>query len=199
MKILFCILEILVCQWVFAQSPSLSINVLMDSAKAQFTWYKIEMKICEPQKMTKRGDWFSHDTSAIDFASLKAEDITCGEYFTSNEGLIQLSGEKKEKTFNTYEYSGQLFAWGKIFVFKIANWSSRAWWPEMYVILPVKYKSFVTSIYLTGIEFQSGKVIFISDLHASYDKKGLMINQSLANEKTVEVKDFPLKNLLENR
>jgi len=64
-----------------AQSPGLTINVIMDSAKADGTRYKIEMNICKPKKMTKRGSWFSHDTSTVDFASLKANDIECGGYF----------------------------------------------------------------------------------------------------------------------
>jgi hypothetical protein len=49
--------------------------------------------------MTKRGHWFSHDTSKIDFAFLKAEDITCGEYFdkgmdVKSSGLEKLLKEK---------------------------------------------------------------------------------------------------------
>lgn len=49
------------------QSPYLSILVKMDSINADGTRYKIEMNICEPKKMTERGNWFTHDTSAIDF------------------------------------------------------------------------------------------------------------------------------------
>jgi hypothetical protein len=64
-----------------AQSPHLSIWVKMDSVKAEGTRYKIEMKMCKPKKMTELGSWFSHDTSTIDFASLKVNDIDCVEYF----------------------------------------------------------------------------------------------------------------------
>jgi hypothetical protein len=168
----------------------------MDSLKVGFSKYKIEMKFCEPTKMTKRGDWFSHDTSKIDFSSLKSKDISCGEYFSSNEGLTQLSGEREEVGFNSYEFSGQVFAWEKILVFKISNWSSRGWWPEMYVVVPIKYKSFITHVKFTNLVFQSGKVIFLSELNAFYDESKLSIDQSLKNEKAISVEQFNLKDIL---
>jgi hypothetical protein len=181
-----------------AQSPHLSILVEMDSATTNFARYKIEMKICKPGKMTERGSWFSHDTSTIDFASLKVNNIDCGEYF--DKGMDEpLNYDKEEIPFNKFEFSGQLFAWEKIFVFKISNWSSRAWWPEMYIVLPVKYKSFITHIDFSGVEFQSGKVIFLSDVNASYKGSELYITRLLKNEKGVKVSGFPIKELLENK
>jgi hypothetical protein len=67
--------------------------------------------------------------------------------------------------------------------------------------MPMKYKSFATHITLNDIEFQSGKVIFITNYDASYntsqDAKYLNIDQSLKNYKTVEVKNFPLRSILE--
>ena len=180
-----------------AQSPGLTINVRMDSAKAGFTRYKIEMKICEPQKMTEQGGWFTHDTSRINFASLKANEISCGEYF--DKGTPTLISGKEEKKYNQFEFSGQVFAWEKIFIFRISNWSSRGWHPEMYIAIPIRYKSFRTTIDINEIEFQEGKVIFLTDLKGVYDDKKLSFTQSLKNEKGVGVKTFPLKELLEKK
>ena len=184
-----------------AQSPDLSLLLKMDSAKSEGIRYKIEMNICKPKKMTERGSWFSHDTTTIDFVLLKANDIECGGYF--DKGTPTLISGEEEKKFNEFEFSGQVFAWEKIFIFKISNWSSRGWHPEMYIVMPMKYKSFVTRIKLNDLEFQSGKVMFLSDYNASYtasqDVKYLNIDQSLKNHKTIDVKDFPLKELLEQK
>jgi hypothetical protein len=177
-----------------AQSPGLTINVIMDSVKADGTRYKIEMKICKPKKMTARGDWFSHDTSTIDFASLRSNDIDCGEYF--DDGMPTLISGEKEKLFNRFKFSNQVFAWEELYVFRIANASSRAWWPSMYIVMPMKYKSFVTHIDVTEIEFQSGKVIFLTALNASYEGSHLSIRQSLKNIKGVKADGFPLEELL---
>ena len=182
-----------------AQSPIITINVLMDSAKVDGVRYKIEMNICEPKKMSERGGWFSHDTSTIDFGSLKSSDIECGGYF--DYGIPTLISGEKEKLFNRFKFSNQVFAWEKIFVFRISNLSSRAWWPPMYIVLPMKYKSFTTHIILNEIEFQSGKVIFLTNYNAFYNDsenmKYFSIDQSLKNYKAVDVKNFPLKELLE--
>ena len=185
-----------------AQSPYLSILVKMDSIKADGTRYKIEMKICEPKKKTERGDWFSHDTSRINFSSLKKEEIDCGDYFDKGTPTL-ISGQEKESSMNEFEFSGQLYAWEHIFIFRIANMSSRGLTPDMYVVMPMKYKSFLTHIKLTDLEFQSGKVMFLSDYHASYtatqDKKFLNIDQSLKIYKTVDIKKNSLKEILEKK
>jgi len=181
-----------------AQSPYLSILVKMDSIKAEGTRYKIEMKICEPKKMSQRGSWFTHDTSKINFASLNPDDIFCGEYFSEiNPDLMP--GQLKDAPFNEFNYSNQFFAWEKIFVFKISDWSSRGWHPEMYIVMPIKYKSFRTSIDLTGIKFQSGKVMFLTALNGVYEENGLSFIYSLKNEKGTEVKDSPFKDNLEGK
>ncbi len=183
------------------QSPGLTINVIMDSIKAGGTRYKIEMNICNPKRMTERGSWFSHDTSTIDFASLKANDIECGGYF--DKGTPTLISGEEEELFNRFKFSNQVFAWEKIFFFRISNQSSRGWWLPMYIVIPIKYKSFTTHIDITAIEFQSGKVIFLKDLKGVYGEtngaKHLSLKQSLKNEKGVEVKSFPLKDLLESK
>jgi hypothetical protein len=198
MKILLLGLTVFLSLSSTAQSPSLTINVIMDSANMNFTRYKIEMKICVPKKMSEHGNWFSHDTSAINFASLKPADITCGGYFDKGTPE-QISGPEDEPLINRFKFSNQLFAWENIFVFKISNQSSRAWWPEMYIVMPVKYKSFATFIDLTNIQFQSGKVLVIDELKGSYENSHLVVRQSLTNEKGVEVRHFPLKELLEKK
>jgi hypothetical protein len=176
------------------QSPYLSIIVKMDSVKAIGTRYKIEMKICTI-KSSERGDWFTHDTSKIDFTSLKLADLDCGEYF--DDGLPTLiSGQEEEKPINQFEFGNQHFAWEQIFVYRISNMSSRGWMPEMYIVIPVKYKSFFTKINITDIEFQSGKVICLTDLEGSYGEKYLALSQSLKNKTGIEVKNFMLKEAL---
>jgi hypothetical protein len=181
---------------VMGQSPHLSILLKMDSAYSDIYRYKIQMKICKPKKMTVRSDWFSHDTSTIDFASLKANDIDCGEYFDKGMPTL-ISGEEEKPVFNQFEFSNQVFAWEEIYVFRITNVSSRGWLPPMYVVLPIKYKSFTTSVDLNDITFQSGKVIFLNNVNAAYAENGLIIKKSLKNEKAVEEESFPLKELLE--
>ena len=136
-----------------AQSPHLSIFLNMDSAKTMGHRYKIEMNICKPKKMTERGSWFSHDTTTIDFASLKANDIECGGYF--DKGMPTLISEPDEKPpFNQFQFSGQVFAWEEIYVFRISDMSSGGWNPEMYIVMPMKYKSLVTYINLNDLEYQ---------------------------------------------
>jgi len=200
MKYFLLISTIFIHLTAMSQSPYLTILVKMDSVKAEFTRYKIEMNICEPNKKTEKGDWFTHDTSAIDFSSLRSNDIKCGGYFDKGTPTL-ISGEEEEKPFNQFQFNNQVFAWEKIFVLKISNSSSRGWHPEMYIVMPMKYKSFVTYITLNDIEFQSGKVIFLTNYNASYNtsegSKYLKIDQSLKNYKSVDVKTFPLKELLE--
>src|SRR5258705_13009919 len=136
------------------QSPHLSMLLKMDSVKAEGKRYKFEMNICKPKKMTERGSWFSHDTSTIDFTSLKSNDIECGGYF--NKGMPTLiSGPEEKPPFNQFQFSGQVFVWEEIYVFRISDQGSRDWNPEMYIVMPMKYKSFWTHIDITDIEFQS--------------------------------------------
>ena len=196
MRFLLSVLIILFNISLAAQTPYLSILIKIDSVKAEGTRYKIEMNICEPKKMAERGDWFTHDTSKINFTSLKVSDIECGEYFDKGMPTL-ISGDEEEKKINQFQFSNQVFAWEKIFVFKISNASSRGWMPEMYVVIPMKYKSFVTHIKLTALEFQSGKVIFLRDINNEQKGMYLTIEQSLKNYQRVDVKDFPLKSILE--
>jgi len=180
------------------QSPYLSMLVKMDSAYGNNYRYKIEMKMCKPKKMTERGDWFTHDTSTIDFAALKVNDIECSKYFDKGIGE-PLTYDKEKVPFNKFIFSNQVFAWENIFVFRISDWSSRGWNPEMYIVIPIKYKSFLTHIDITDIEFLSGKCVFLTDANAFYDEKKLNMRQSLKDQKGIEVKDFALKELLKEK
>lgn len=181
-----------------AQSPYLSFILKMDSTRSSGTRYKIEMKICEPEKMTKIGNWSSHEISKINFDSLKTKDIKCGEWF--DKGLPTLiSGQEEEKPINQFEYGNQLFAWEHIFILSISNMSSRGWLPEMYVVMPMKYKSFFTSINLSGLVFKSDKVLYLTQFNHSLDGGKLHINQSLKDYKTVDEKKFFLKEIVESK
>ena len=184
-------------QSVSAQSPALSIDLKMDSAKRDFRNYKIEMKFCEPGVKTNKGNWFGHDTSTIQFELLKASDIVCNKYLENGEGIEELSGKSTFQKLNSFKYSNQVFAWEKILVFKITNYSSRAWFPEMYIVLPIRYKSFVTKITLTDIVFESGTVIYLDGKKAEQVQGALQISYSCKDEKTIEVKEFSLREIVE--
>src|SRR5215510_4435476 len=86
-----------------AQSPYLSILIKMDSIKAGGTRYKIEMKICEI-KDSQKGNWFTHDTSKIDFTALKPADLKCGNYFENGSPTL-ISGQNEKEQINQFEYS----------------------------------------------------------------------------------------------
>lgn len=181
-----------------AQSPYLSFILKMDSTRSLGTHYKIEMKICVPEKMTKIWNWGTHEISKINFDSLKAKNIKCGEWF--DEGLSTLiSGQEEEKPINQFEYGNQLFAWEHIFIFRISNISSRGWMPEMYLVMPMKYKSFFTYINLSGLVFKSGKVLYLTQFNHSQDGGKLHINQSLKDYKTDDEKNFFLKEIVESK
>jgi hypothetical protein len=167
----------------------------MDSAKAGSVRYSIEMKMCEPKPMTAKGSWFGHDTSTISFGSLKATDISCGEYMLKGEP-DRISGGNNDPVPNKFTFSNQVFAWEKIFVFRISNRSSRGWVPEMYIVMPMPYKAFVTRVVLKDIPFQSGKVIFLDKLSGSYKESSLLVDQSLKDRKGELVKEFSLAGIL---
>lgn len=173
------------------QSPSLRIRVSMDSVTTKQGQFKISMKICEQVKGSAKDSWFTKDTSAIDFIKLRPEDVKCGSFMENGDGMEILSGGKTFTVYNSYEYSQQRFAWESILVFRITNESSAAWWPPMYIILPVKYKSFVTHISLTGIIFQSDKIFFLDHPDAAYHAATLFINQDCRLSKGVDPSLLP--------
>ncbi len=196
MKILFCAGLFLLQLQMTAQSPYLSVMLKMDSAASEHREYMIEMKFCEPLKLSAKGNWFSQDTSAIDFSSLKSADISCAGYF--DNGLPEMiTGEQRIQKINQFEFGNQVFAWEKILVFKISDASSRNWNPEMYIVMPVKYKSFRTSVQLLNVVFQSGKVIFINEPDVSPEGESrIIISSILKGVKGTAKKDFSLKEIL---
>jgi hypothetical protein len=194
MKILVAALLIILGSGSSAQSPGLQVDLWMDPVKAGSVLYKIEMKICEPRKMTNRGDWFAHDTSMIDFTSLKSSDINCDPYL--NDAVSTIVPSDEEKILNHFEFSNQVFAWEKIFVFRITSPSSRRQATAMYIIIPMKYKSFVTTINIKDVVFQPGKVIFLTDIKGRYDRKKLSFTRSLKKINATELKNFPLRGIL---
>lgn len=190
MKILVSITSFILCSVAVAQSPSLFIQFSMDKLYNLTTSdnFKIEMKICTPIKKSGKKDWFSSETSAINFLTLTASDIDCGKYKIEGEGIEVLSGEKEVPKRNSYSYSNQYFAWENILIFKISNTSAAGIQPPMYVIMPIKYKSFFTSVIITDVVYKSGNVVFIDNTVATYPKKRLAINHSLKNETGIAVK-----------
>jgi hypothetical protein len=191
--ILFCLLTNLAGH---AQSPGLVIDLRMDPNKAGSVFYGIDMKICDPKKMSDRGSLFSHDTSSINFAALKPADINCGSY-SGNVMSSIISGEPEERPFNVFRFSNQVFAWEKILVFRIVDSTSRKRQPPMYIVIPIKYKSFVTTVNIKGIIFQPGKVIHLGDLKGRYDGEKLFYKCSLKKVKGADIRNYTLKAELE--
>ncbi len=183
----------------YAQSPYLSIEVKMDRYMTEQTNYRISMKVCEPLKMTNRGDWFAKDTSRIDYLNLKSSDFSCGNYnfIEGPSNSVTYPGTQ----FNLYQFANQVFAWEKVLIFRIGNYSSPVNVPEMFIVLPMKYKSFVTKVELSDVPFESGKVVYLSDPSASYSKDGsrLTIEQSLRNPSLLPVDSFVLKEMMIKR
>lgn len=182
MRILFSLLCFAICSVAAAQSPYLSVRFDMNKSDATSSRFKIEMKICKPLKGTEKGDWFTNDTSDINFSTLTPADISCGKYMVEGEGIEVLSGEKEKPHYNSYKFSNQVFAWEHILIFKITNESSAGIQPAMYVIVPIKYKSFVTSVSIAEVVYKSGNVVFIDNAAAIFPNKRLTINHSLKNE-----------------
>ena len=149
--------------------------------------YKIEMKICEPINPSVSNGYFNNDTSTINFKTLTTSQIKCGEYIANYNGA---------KDFNIYYYNNQLFAWEKIIVWKIMNWSSRGWHQPMYIILPVKTKSFVTYVEINNIVFQSDKVIWLDEVGKIGADKRQVFNLSLKNISGTAFEECNLKTLL---
>jgi len=77
--------------------------------------------------------------------------------------------------------------------------SSRGNMPEMYVVMPMKYKSFLTYINLRDLVFESGKVVYLTQFNRSQVGGKLHITRSLKNYKTVDEKKFFLKEILESK
>ncbi|MEO6541633.1 MAG: hypothetical protein ABIN74_11595 [Ferruginibacter sp.] len=188
MKKLLLVFTFFYCQAIFAQSPYLMVNLAMDSVKAGSTKFNIDMKICEPVNGSAIKDHFSNERSAINFKALKENDIRCKEY---------ISNDSKAKEFYSYHFGNQVFAWEKILICRIVNWSSATWEEPMYVILPVKMKSFVTYISLRDIQYQSGKLIWLDDTGVIDNSHAQQIAIALNNIQGIDTESWTLKKILD--
>lgn len=188
MKKLFLILTTCLYNTAFAQSPGLIVNLTMDSVKAGSIRYELQMKRCEPVNGSAVNGYFTNEKSTIDFKALTEKDVTCGAYIDNYE--------ENYPSYN-FRYGNQVFAWEKIIVWKIMNASSRDWQYPMYIILPVKIKSFVTSIKIKDIEFQSGKVIWLDDEGVIDENHTQQIVVNLNNVKGIDTDSCTLKKILD--
>lgn len=184
MKIFF-IFSLLYFQYnSFAQSPSLSVRLKM--ANPRSVNYKIEMKICKPVHASAVNDYFKNETSTLNFKILRADEIDCGNYMLSYENT---------KNGNSYYYSNQVFAWEKVLIWRITN-EPASTAKSMYIILPVKMKSFVTSIQLSEIKFQAGKFIWIDETGIIDENKHQLLKLSLKNKKAVLISKSNAENII---
>lgn len=175
-----------------AQSPGLSVIASMNTKQEQSRQYKIEMKICSPIVMTERGGWFTHDTSAIDFGNLKLSEVTCGKFSGNGDGVEVLSGNKEFAKYNFYEYQNQVFAWENILVFRITDSTAGSQLEAMYIVLPVRYKSFSTDVYIENILFQPGRLLLLNTTEASYKGGDLIIRPLLEKVTGMTLKNSPV-------
>jgi len=176
------------CHGAFAQSPGLIVDLTMDSIETGSVHFKIEMKICEPVNGSARNGYFTNDRSTIDFKKLTEKDITCGRYIDNYETAYP---------FYKFHYGNQVFAWEKIIIWKISNISSRALHMPMYIILPVKIKSFITYIEIKDIAFEGGTFIWLDEEGVINKDKRQHLSASLKNRKGLDTKQCSLKKLLD--
>lgn len=188
MKRLLLVFAFFYCQSTFAQSPGLIVNLTMDSIKNGAVHFEIEMKICEPVNRSAINGYFTNDRSTIDFKKLTEKDITCGRY---------MENYQQDYPFYNFRYSNQVFAWEKIIVWKIMNISSRAWHGPMYIILPVKIKSFVTYIEIKDIEFNGDTFIWLDEEGKIETNKSQHLSVSLKNRKGIDTNKCSLKMILD--
>lgn len=166
----------------------------MDTAGKSNARYVIAMKLCSLKKPSPHKDWFGFEKSKVNFESLTPAGVKCGEYIVNGGGLEYLAGDPGLNPFNEYEYGNQNFAFEYILVFRITDSSAKES-PPMFVVFPVKYKSFVTNVSLASVPFQAGKVIYLKE--ADVDRSSsLRLKASLKKTKGIAVKDFRLKEIL---
>ena len=183
-----------------AQSPFLTVRLNMDQVDTVTSQnnFKIEMKIGFPKKKSEKGNWFSMDTSTINFSALKASEISFGDYRQAGTGIEVLSGEENQSVHNSFNYGNIIYAWESILIFRITNTSSTTAQQPMYVIVPMKYKCFFSTVTIEEVVFKSGHVVFIENVVATYTKERLFINLSLKNETGIAVEKSLYKDWVTN-
>lgn len=183
---------------VAAQSPYLSVKATMDTSLYPGRKYLLEMKICSPVTRTSTGDYFSHDTSAIDFMSLMSPGISCAEYSLNGEGVEVLAGDIRFAKYNEFTFSNQVFAWEKIIVFRITDVSGDVRTSDpMYIVVPVRYKAFVSHILLKDIPYYQGELLDASDAPGKYRNSALQLEISPKTYKRFEYVTHPAREWIE--
>lgn len=177
-----------------AQSPYLSVRLVMDTAGMSDAQYVIHMKFCSLKKPSQLEDWFSFEESKVNFETLPVSGVECGNYTENGGGLEYLTGNPGLNPYNKYGYGNQKFAFETILIFRIADSSARKDSP-MYIVFPVKYKSFVTGISFDKVPFQPGKVLYIEEAGIDHSSR-LRLSASFKELKGVLIKDFRWKELL---
>ena len=81
-------------------------------------------------------------------------------------------------------------------VWKIVNISSRARHEPMYLILPVKIKSFVTYIEIKDIKFEGGKFIWLNEVGTIDNDKTQNLLASLKSRRGIDTDKCSLKKIL---
>ncbi|HRX92868.1 MAG TPA: hypothetical protein P5158_02075 [Chitinophagaceae bacterium] len=184
------ILFFVCCNWfmVKGQSPYLAVRVEMDSTE-QHTDYSIEMRVCTPVNAIKTSDWFTPDTSTINFSEIGKDALQYDAFKSTDDFYRNKSGGK---LYNRFRYGNQVFAWEKILVFRITNHSSRGLQPPMFIVLPMIYKSFISTVTLTNIIYQSGHIVFLDKPAAYYKDDRLYIKQSIPLYSGKRYRELPI-------
>ena len=125
-------------QTVFSQSPSYSIVVKVNEEKG-FS-YRYSSKLCYPNERNER-NWFSGDTSDIDWSTVDMSDYHCQEL--GNE------------TDDGYMYGNQIYVYETIANITISRTDGELY-DRMRIVIPFWREAFVTHVELEGIEFMPG-------------------------------------------
>ena len=192
------IIPLLLTVKVFSQSPYLSVKLKMDAESIKHTAYQIEMKFCEPNKKTESTGLISNDTSSILLNALKTNEVNCGIFFKNGEGKEILTGDKTISKYNIFEYGNQVFAWEKLLVFRISDTADNDPENVMYIILPMVYKSFRTSVEITDVVFQPGKMILADKLTTEYADKWLQISCKKISDCSTNTLDILISDWIKN-
>jgi hypothetical protein len=177
-----------------AQSPYLSVVLRMDSSKIGQHQFTISMKLCRLRQPSPQKDAFSYELSKTRFDTLTSSSLSCGDYIENGGGYEYLTGKPVIDP-NVYRFGNQAFAYEVVMVFKIEDSSSAAAMP-MYVVFPVRHKSFVTSVSITDVSFRPGKVLFVDGEKKRKSGSGLRLEASVKKKKAVEINTSPFKSLL---
>ena len=184
LKYFLCIF--LIWNSALSQSPYLSVKAKMFEGGS--VKYHIGLKICSVKNSGEYSHVFSGDTSKINFEKLDDSDFLCTNFFDTDN----------RQPINNFSFSNQLYAYEKILVLRFRDMSSKDWHREMFIVLPIRYESFVTYIELNDIIFKEGQVIYLNSLPDKRNKdKHLVIKESLKNYSSMPYDELPVKLNLE--